>query len=73
LFSHGSFRAAIYRFAFWSIRLLNLVDERCPEVMYLLPESFVEVPFEIFRAFKRGCYSLYETETEKREHKEEYG
>jgi hypothetical protein len=32
--------------------------------MYIMPESFVEIPFEIFRAFKRGGNTLYETEIE---------
>ena len=54
--------------------LMNQIDAECPEVLYLLPENFVEIPFEVFRAFKRGQHSLYETEDDKslKEYKEIY-
>jgi hypothetical protein len=45
--------------------LMNKIDTECPEVLYLLPENFVEIPFEVFRAFKRGQHALYETEEDK--------
>jgi hypothetical protein len=53
---------------------MNQIDAECPEVLYLLPENFVEIPFEVFRAFKRGQHSLYETEDDKslKEYKEIY-
>jgi hypothetical protein len=47
------------------MRLMNHVNEKHPEIVYIMPEHFVEIPFEIFRAFKRGGICLYETEYEK--------
>ena len=47
------------------MRLVNYVDENYENIVYILPESFIEIPFEIFRAFKRGNVPLYETEYEK--------
>jgi hypothetical protein len=46
------------------MQMLNTMEEKAPDLIYLLPEKFVEVPFEIFRTFKRGQYSLYDTEAE---------
>ena len=38
-----------------------------------MPEIFAEIPFDVFRAFKRGGTVLYETEQEKTvTHKAEY-
>lgn len=34
--------------------------------MYILPEIFVQIPFEIFRTFKRAKISLYETPEEQK-------
>ena len=39
-------------------------------MFHFIPESFIDTPFEIFRSFKRGGYSLYETEQEEKEMKE---
>lgn len=39
-----------------------MIDARHPEVIYILPEAFVEIPFEIFKAFKRGSIPMFENE-----------
>jgi hypothetical protein len=63
LFSHGSLnRPCIYQFARWSACLFNRIDSEQPEILYILPEAFVEIPFEVFRALKRGDQPLYESE-----------
>ena len=64
LLGHSNGRIAIYRFTLWLTRLMNLIDSKSPQVLYLLPESIVEIPFEIFRLFKRGQFPLYESEEE---------
>jgi hypothetical protein len=46
------------------MRLLNYVDSKKLDLVYILPETFVYIPFEIFRAFKRSNIPLYETEEE---------
>jgi hypothetical protein len=37
------------------------MDEQYPDVIYILPENFVEIPFELFRASFRGSVPLYDT------------
>lgn len=64
-------RVQLHKFAHWLIKVLNFIDEKWAGVIYILPESFVEIPFEIFRAFKRGNIPLYETEQDKVQYKEE--
>ena len=64
LFSHG--RPAVYKFARWLISILNQIDAKYPDTIYILPESFVEIPFEIFRVLKRSHFPLYEIEEERK-------
>jgi len=65
-------RVAIYRISMLIIRIINKLDENYPDILYLLPESFVEVPFEVFRVLKRGNLRMYETEEERRQYQSEY-
>jgi len=51
---------------------LNHIDIKYPDVIYILPENFVEIPFELFRAAKRGNIPLYDSEEERLTYKEEY-
>ena len=64
MFQSNSNRIQIHKFSLWLIRLVNYVDENYNDVVHIMPESFIEIPFEIFRAFKRGNIPLYETESE---------
>lgn len=64
-FSSAWTRATVYRFSLWLSQTLNRLDAEEPDCLYLLPEIIVEIPFEVFRAFKRGNYSIYDTESER--------
>ena len=44
------------------MRVINRIDQEAPELLYLLPESIVEIPFEIFRGYKRSNTPTYESE-----------
>jgi hypothetical protein len=48
------------------MRLTNFIDEKYPDLLYIMPESFPMIPFEIFKTFKRSDICLYETELEKK-------
>jgi len=62
LFSNSTIRAAIYQIAFFLVRIINKIDEEEPELLYLLPEAIVEIPFEIFRGYRRSQTPMYESE-----------
>ena len=36
--------------------MLNHIDQVNPDLVYIMPELFAEIPFELFRALKRGGY-----------------
>ena len=62
LFGTPLLRTSIYSFGYFFVRLLNLLDSTSPELLYILPELFVEIPFEIFRVLKRSHMNMYESE-----------
>lgn len=62
IFQSDANRVQIHKYALWLTRLVNYVDETYPNIVYIMPECFVEIPFEIFRGFKRGGSTLYESE-----------
>jgi hypothetical protein len=50
------------------VRLLNHIDSSAsPDLLYILPELLVEIPFEIFRVLKRSHMHMYETEEGQKE------
>lgn len=54
MFEAEQHRVQIHKFSLWLLRLINYIDDTHPEIVYILPEIFVMIPFEIFRAFKRA-------------------
>lgn len=70
MFSSSLIRTTVCHFGEWLCRVFNQIDDQCPNVFHFIPESYLENPFEIFRSFKRGGYSFYETEQEEREMRE---
>ena len=65
-------RAEMHKFALWVTRVINHVDSELPEALYLLPEAFLEIPFEFYRAAFRGGFPLFDAEEERSRFKEEY-
>jgi hypothetical protein len=62
----------LHKFAFWLASSINYIDSIYPDLIYILPEEFVQIPFDIFRASKRGNLPLYELESEKIKYADEY-
>jgi hypothetical protein len=62
LMCNQTLRSAIYQIAFFIVKVFNRIDAEAPELLYLIPEKVVEIPFEIFRGFKRSHTPLYESE-----------
>ena len=65
IFNIQSNRVNLHKFAYWLTRTLNHIDATYPDVIYILPEEFVQIPFDIFRACKRGNIPLYESENDR--------
>jgi hypothetical protein len=66
LFSNNTIRGGIYQIAFFLIRVINKIDDEAPEFIYLLPEAIMEIPFEVFRGYRRSQTPLYESEEGKK-------
>lgn len=65
-------RVNLHKFAFWLSKSLNYLDSAYPDIIYILPEEFVQIPFDVFRASKRGNIPLYESEHDRTVYKNEY-
>lgn len=57
-------RILLHKFSLWLIMLLNHLDSKTSDLTYILPEICAQIPFEIFRAYKRGNVPLHETEND---------
>jgi len=55
----------LHKFAYWLTRTLNFIDHNYNDLLYILPEDFVQIPFDIFRASKRGNIPLYDSESDR--------
>lgn len=65
-------RISLHKFAFWLSKALNHIDKEYPDIIYILPEEFIQIPFDIFRAWKRGNLPLYISESDIIKYKDEY-
>ena len=43
----------LIRFSVWLLQLVNYIDQSSPDLVYLLPDSVVQIPFEVLRMIKR--------------------
>jgi len=50
------------KFSLWIIQLLNHIDLNFGNCIYFIPENFAQIPYELFRIFKRADISLIEEE-----------
>lgn len=65
IFLSPSGRAAFHRFSAWMLSLVNALDDQnhvvsrgTKNLVLILPEIFIDTPFELFRIFKRSNLSL---------------
>lgn len=65
LFLSSSTKVALSRFCTWLMSVVNLLDEGDEsEFIYAVPVLFVDIPFELFRAFMRALTGVNEFDTE---------
>ena len=46
-------RDMLIRFSVWLLKLVNYVDSVLPDLVYLLPDHVIQIPFEVLRMIKR--------------------
>ena len=55
LFLSSQGKIALTRFCTWIMSIINLLDEGDEsEFVYAIPVIFIDIPFELFRAFMRA-------------------
>lgn len=55
LFLSSQGKVALARFCTWIMSVINLLDEgEESEFVYAIPVIFIDIPFELFRAFMRA-------------------
>lgn len=68
LFLSPSVKDALLRFSTWIAALLNFIDNQASglgeSLIYCLPNIVIDIPFEVFRVFKRSNQDLYDTKSD---------
>lgn len=50
------------KFSLWIMQLMNHIDQKFGKAIYFMPETFVNIPYELFRVVKRSDIDLLEEE-----------
>lgn len=53
IFQNEFTRESIIRFSVWLLQLVNYIDQAFPDLVYMLPDQLISIPFEVLRMIKR--------------------
>jgi hypothetical protein len=72
LFLSPTVKDALLRVSTWIVTLLNYIDNQAvlpgESLVYCLPNILIDIPFEVFRVFKRSNQDLYESKGDGQNH-----
>ena len=43
----------LLKYSLWLLQLVNHIDSECPDLIYILPDYLISIPFELLRMLKR--------------------
>lgn len=46
-------RDKLMKFSIWLLQLINHIDQEQPDLIYILPDYLIQIPFELLRMMKR--------------------
>jgi hypothetical protein len=46
-------REMMIKFSIWLLKLINYLDQAFPDLVYMLPDHIIQIPFEVLRMIKR--------------------
>ena len=46
-------RDKLMKFSIWLLQLVNYIDQESPDLIYILPDYLIQIPFELLRMMKR--------------------
>ena len=60
-FQNSLVREMVIKFSDWLLRLINHIDDTMPDLVYILPDNFISIPFEAYRLLKRESSFIVQT------------
>jgi hypothetical protein len=58
LFQNDLTRDGIVKFSHWLLQLVNYIDSAMPDLVYMLPDHIISIPFEVLRMIKRESETI---------------
>lgn len=52
-FQNDLVRDMMIRYSIWLLQLINYIDQAFPDLVYMLPDHIIQIPFEVLRMIKR--------------------
>ena len=52
-FQNEFVRDMMIRYSTWLLQLVNYIDQAFPDLVYMLPDHVIQIPFEVLRMIKR--------------------
>ena len=49
------------KFSIWLLQLVNYIDSESPDLIYILPDYLIQIPFELLRMMKRESQLIVPT------------
>ena len=53
IFQNELVRDMMIRYSVWLLQLVNYIDQAFPDLVYMLPDHVIQIPFEVLRMVKR--------------------
>lgn len=54
-------RDKLMKFSIWLLQLVNYIDSESPDLIYILPDYLIQIPFELLRMMKRESQLIVPT------------
>jgi hypothetical protein len=56
-------RDMMIKYSNWLLQLVNYLDQAFPDLVYMLPDHIIQIPFEVLRMIKRESQLIVPTGT----------
>ena len=54
-------REMMVKYSLWLMQLVNYIDQATPDLVYILPDYLIQIPFEVLRTMKRDSQLITHT------------
>lgn len=53
VFQNEFIKEMMVKYSVWLLQLVNHIDTTYPDLVYMLPDNVIQIPFEVLRSIKR--------------------